>query len=399
MHIFNQLIKQTNKQGMHDMAISSLYRSTAAAALLTAMAAAGQAQAAVPASYVLSELAPLPGGTQASVAGIDNLGQIVGNSDYGLGGAVHATLWANGVATDLGTLGGVGSSATAISNSGQVLGWAYTAGPNGGDGDIHQVSWDAMSPRTPPTDLGPEGFGFVNVKALNSAGQMVGTQSTDTAQNVVLISQGISTVLGTLGGPSATALGINDHGDVVGASQRAAGGQMQATLWRGQTAIDLGATGANGSRAMAINDAGQIIGSVVDELWHMSAVTWVNGQLTLQGDLAGTGFARANGINNAGLIVGMSQTKDFVSRAVMWDGTQAVDLNGLLDDAARAAGWDLVDAVGVNDGGTIVGLGLQNNVPMSFVLTPVPEASRYAMTVTGLLLLGGLLWRRKTMTR
>lgn len=382
------------------MRLSSLYRPVIAATCLMAMAPVSQALAALPASYALTELAPLAGGTQAAPADINNLGQIVGNSDYGLGSAVHATLWTNGVATDLKTLGGVSSGALAISNTGQVLGWAYTASPEGGDGEFHNALWNAASPQAPAADLGMRRIGHTVLNAVGAPGTLVGTHFNDSGSmsDAVKVVQGTESILNTLGGTSGAALGVNSHGDIVGASQRADGGEKQATLWRGQTAIDLGVTGALGSQAIAINEAGQIIGSVTSETWATTAWMWDKGQLMRFEDL-GSGFAAPADINNAGLVVGTSETTSFASRAVMWDGTHVIDLNNLLTDEQRAAGWELLNATAINDSGVIVGGALKNNILTSFVLTPVPEASTYSMTFTGLVLLAGLLWRRKALAR
>ena len=72
------------------------------------------------------------------------------------------------------------------------------------------------------------------------------------------------TDLGTLGGSTAMAWGINDHGEVVGYSNTA-GGQEHAFLYSGGTMVDLNSLLVPGSgwtlkRAYAINNAGQIAG-------------------------------------------------------------------------------------------------------------------------------------------
>ena len=51
-------------------------------------------------------------------------------------GETHACLWQNGVAIDLGTLGGAFSGAQGINNRGEVTGWSETA-----TGDIRAFVW------------------------------------------------------------------------------------------------------------------------------------------------------------------------------------------------------------------------------------------------------------------
>ncbi len=56
-------------------------------------------------------------------AAINELGQVVGRSEYGAGDYRHAFLWdATYGMTDLGTFGGIGSLATDVNNMGQVVG-------------------------------------------------------------------------------------------------------------------------------------------------------------------------------------------------------------------------------------------------------------------------------------
>jgi probable HAF family extracellular repeat protein len=71
--------------------------------------------------------------------------------------------------------------------------------------------------------------------------------------------------LGTLGGDTSYAFGINDRGDVVGMSQRASG-ELSAFLWRDGVMTDLGvATGGPGSIATVVNDRGDVLGLRYDD--------------------------------------------------------------------------------------------------------------------------------------
>ncbi|MGH7450386.1 MAG: hypothetical protein ACRENG_03505 [bacterium] len=74
---------------------------------------------------VMTDLGTL-GGRQSVAFDLNDAGQVVGWSDVAGTGPFHAVLWNNGVITDLGTFSGQ-SLASAINNSGQVVGYSYTA--------------------------------------------------------------------------------------------------------------------------------------------------------------------------------------------------------------------------------------------------------------------------------
>ena len=71
----------------------------------------------------MTDLGTLGGDNSGDLSmGINNHGQIVGQSDTSSGKA-HAFLWEDGTMTDLGTLGGDNSGALFINNRSQIVGW------------------------------------------------------------------------------------------------------------------------------------------------------------------------------------------------------------------------------------------------------------------------------------
>ena len=75
--------------------------------------------------------------------------------------------------------------------------------------------------------------------------------------------------------------------------------------------------------------------------------------------LAGDCDAFAQTLNNHGQVVGrsfgVSATGEVVQHAVIWINDQAADLNALIP---ASSGWTLIQAFGINDGGEIVGRGI-----------------------------------------
>jgi probable HAF family extracellular repeat protein len=141
--------------------------------------------------------------------------------------------------------------------------------------------------------------------------------------------------LGTLGGNHSTATGINNRGEVVGIAQNAIpdpvsllyfvlgglvnGNQTRAFLWQGGSLHDLGTLGGPDASAIFINERGQVAGysytnSVPNPTTGIPTVhpfLWENGRMTDLGSLGGTiaGLGSSNmifGLNNRGEVIGAS---------------------------------------------------------------------------------------------
>src|SRR4051794_39658210 len=104
-----------------------------------------------------------------------------------------------------------------------------------------------------------------------------------------LYSQGQMTELGTLGGTSSEAVGLNKAGQVVGYAETSAG-ERHVFLYSNGQMMDLGP-----GWVLGINEAGQVL---VNN--RSRAFLYSNGQMQALGSLPGGKYSAASGINEAG---------------------------------------------------------------------------------------------------
>ncbi len=210
---------------------------------------------------------------------------------------------------------------------------------------IHKAASAAVAPSDDAIDLGTLGGTTSIALGINATSEVVGLSETSQGQiHAFLWQNGQMTDLGTLGGTVSQANAINATGQVVGYSQTSQ--EEHAFLWQNGQMVDLGFPSGTVSRANAINDIGQVVGYSQTGLEEDRAFLWQNGQATNLGTLGGS-FSRANAINTTGQVVGRSQTSQGQPRAFLWQNGQMTDLGTL----GGASG----DAWAINDAGQVVG--------------------------------------------
>jgi probable HAF family extracellular repeat protein len=234
--------------------------------------------------------------------------------------------------TDLGTLGGSMSGATAINDRGQVIGQS-TIAPD--SFVTHSFFW---SPGGGMVDVGTLGGSGTQAIALNNAGQVVGWSDTALGPRHAFswTSEGGIVDLGTFGGQRSRAAAVNDHGRVVGWSE-ASDGQQHAFSWTAAGGmVDLGP-----GIAVDVNDAGQVL------IVNGSPFVWTQaGGFVPLGTLGGT-FASALAMNERGEVTGTSQTPQGGSAAFYWSAATGMLAIGSL------GGFTF--PVGVTSSGEVVG--------------------------------------------
>lgn len=359
--------------------------------------------------YKVVDLGTLAGGAFSQPFSLNRNGSVSGASML-TGGALHAVVWANGGMTDLRTLGGMNSTAFAENTSGETVGEAETSlsDPNGEDfcafgTHVQCLPFRAQNGVMAPLPVLGGNNGAVN--QVNNRGLAVGFAENDIPDPAcpspqvlhfepVVWTDGEAHQLPTYAGDAdGVALGVNDAGQVAGASGLCAPlspvllylQPVHALLWDRNRTIDLGNLGgvtgqAGGNIAWAINNKGQVIGVSDlpgDSTFHAFLWTKHTGMQDL-GALPGHVASTASGINDAGTVVGLSFDANFNGHAFIWQHGVMSDLNNLAPNSPMY----LFSACGINAQGEITGLGVTSNGEFHAYLATPHHRSPWNASVT-----------------
>jgi len=310
------------------------------------------------------------GGLNSSVFGSPNsTGQIVGQAEtsdpdpngedfcgfFGSGAPFSGQecrgfLWQNGSMTPLSTLGGSNSAASAINDYGQVAGNAETA---------------KADSTCPPYDRALGQYQVLEDKP-------------------VVWRNGHIKELPTYGGdPDGYAIAINNHGQVAGGSGTCSINDpiiglyfspVHALFWDRDRVFNLGSLGGNfGNQAHGMNNRGQVVGAsdlAGDAVFHGFVWSQSTGMKEIP-PLEGDTYNVALGINDPGVVVGTSIDATFTTlRAFVVVDEAPTDLNTLIPADSPL---QLETACGINSRGEITGLAVEKSTGQyrGYLLIPV----------------------------
>ena len=352
--------------------------------------------------YTVTDLGTLEGGTFSQPFSINRYGLVSGSSTLP-DGTQHAALWLEELNVDIGVpgLGGPNSIAFGDNERFQSAGEAETSTPDPKGEDFCGFAthltclpflWQDGGMIQLPTLGGNNGTAM----AISNRGEVAGFAENSTPDpgcpapqvlhfKPVVWEKGVIHKLPTFGGdPDGVAQEINDKGEVVGGSGTCATFNpnlffnlvpVHALLWEKGKATDLGNLGgktgqAGGNIALDINIQGQVVGNSDlpgDTTFHAFLWTRRTGMQdlgTLSGDVASLSIS----INDGGSVVGASLDANFNPRAFVWEKGLMTDLNTLI---AGDSPLYLLTGCSINSRGEITGLGLTSTGEIhTYLATP-----------------------------
>jgi probable HAF family extracellular repeat protein len=336
--------------------------------------------------FFVTDLGTL-GGTESFAYAINDLGQITGHSRTAGDASTHAFLYRNGTMVDLYPLdsGEIRTGAPMrINNSGQIASGVVV------DGIYYPAVWDVTTQKLSLLgSLGgvtPDGFSGV-ASAISNVGDVVGYAYLDASnRHAFLYFNGKLTDIGSLGGYSA-ALDVNDSGTIVGFSSTASSeGRAHAFVYANGVMVDIDPSGnLSESYAMGVNSKGEVVGQFLapDQGSTRAFVYRDGGFHDIGADRSPETVAFS--INDRSEIVGTTLVPKlefcpdnapgehaicirYISHAFLYADGRFANLNALI---SPRSGWELQWAFDVNNRGEIVGYGLHGEVMRAFLLTPV----------------------------
>ena len=278
----------------------------ATVALGAILAAAPSASAGV-SGYTFTTIS-VPGSSDTGFfgLGINNLGQIVGDYDFGQ----YGFLYTRGNYSTFDVPGAIGTEPSAINDWGQIVGY-YCCDSGGGAHGFLDTNRKFTNIDVPGT------VGSTFPTGINDRDQIVGSFFNTSGEHAFLDTRGVFTIIdvpGALPGGTFAPFGINNTGQIVGSYYNGVSsyGRYGFLDTRGVfTSIDV--PGSVFTETTGINDFGQIVGISCG-----GACTTAPGFLDTNGNFTffnapGAVYTFPEGINDLGQIIGFFTTAREIS--------------------------------------------------------------------------------------
>ncbi|MGP0068787.1 MAG: PEP-CTERM sorting domain-containing protein [Isosphaeraceae bacterium] len=243
---------------------------------------------------------------------------------------------------------------------------------------------------------------------INSSGTVVGFDGNMSAFSIP--NGGTPSTFIPPDGTSAFALGINDHGVIVGQYSTATG-TTPGFILNGNTYTTVNApSGPDVVNAQGINNNGLVVGFYVgnddeDHGFIAHASSAMNGSLTgtavSDPNVPNFLFSQILGVNDYGIAVGYYEDTSFSQHGFFYN-TNTGQYTFLDDpNAANIGGTEITQITGINDSGEITGFYVgSDGLAHGFVaLQGVPEPSSVALLGIGLTTLLGMRYVRQRMRK
>jgi probable HAF family extracellular repeat protein len=348
---------------------------------------------------VMTDLGTL-GGYNAGIFELNGSGVGVGISETGTIDPLtsfpeaHAAISKGGRLIDLGTLGGNESWASGINDRGQVSGYASNRtrdryarffNPYPSATQWRATLWQNGKAHSLGTLGGPDSLGGL----LDARGDVAGESFTNSTPNSAtgvptmdpfLWRNGHMRDLGTLGGNFGMSTWMNNHGEVVGFSLLAGDRTGHPFLWSGRRLVDLGTLGGHFAIAFWVNDNGEVVGGSDTGSRAFHGFLWRQGTMLDLPPVPGDRCSQANVINARGQVAGadVDCRNGNNLNAVLWQHGHAYNLNSLIAPTQL----HLNEAFFISARGQIACLGtLPNGDQRVALLTPI-HGSGSALTAT-----------------
>jgi probable HAF family extracellular repeat protein len=344
---------------------------------------------------VVTDLGSLPGVNNSGALGISASGIIVGISQNGsidplLGVPENrAVLWtADDRIHDLGTLpGGTESAAISVNSGGQVIGQSNNTVPDPFSGFGTQQRAFLLQNGS-MQDIGTLGGPDAFLLLINEQGQITGQSYINAIPNAdngpdqqfcppgvptqdpFLWENGTMIDIGSLGGTCSYPFRLNDRGQVTGNSWLAGNQTVHPFFWDRGVLIDIGTFGGSNGTAFDLSDSGEVVGTADfpgDFIHH--AFVWKNGVMTDVGVVPGDLCTNGRAINSRGQAIGTSTNcMGVIQHMFLWENGTIFDLSALI---LPGSDLEVVEAWDMNDRGEIAAVGiLPNGDEHAVVLVP-----------------------------